>query len=144
MNKPRNARLEAMLSGPILATLLSLAWPNMLMMIAQSSTGFVETWFISKLGVDALAGAAVVLPIIMLMQSMSQGAMGGGISSAIARALGAKNNDLANDLVLHAVALNALLGIVSSALLLVFRRKLFELMGVRDEALTAAKKYCGA
>lgn len=143
MNKPRNARLEAMLSGPILATLLSLAWPNMLMMIAQSSTGFVETWFISKLGVDALAGAAVVLPIIMLMQSMSQGAMGGGISSAIARALGAKNNDLANDLVLHAVALNALLGIVSSALLLVFRRKLFELMGVRDEALTAAMEYSG-
>ena len=84
MNK-REARLQAMLSGPIFVTLLGLAWPNLLMMLAQSSTVLLETWFLSHLGVDALAGAALVLPILMLMQSMSQGAMGGGISAAVAR-----------------------------------------------------------
>jgi Na+-driven multidrug efflux pump len=98
-SKPVNARLEAMLKGPIFLTLLSLAWPNLVMMLAQSSTGFIEAWFLSKLGLDALAGAALVLPILMLMQSMSQGAMGGGISSAVARALGAGNPSLANSLV---------------------------------------------
>ncbi len=143
MSNARTARLEAMLSGPILVTLIGLAWPNVLMMVAQASTGLVETWFISHLGVSALAGAAVVLPIIMLMQTMSQGAMGGGISSAIARALGAKDNELANRLVLHAVVLNAGLGVTCASLLLLFRQPLFKLMGVTGEALDAAMAYSG-
>ena len=141
MTQARRARLEAMLSGPILPTLIGLAWPNVLMMMAQSSTGLVETWFISRLGVSALAGAAVVLPIIMLMQSMSQGAMGGGISSAIARALGAKDNELANELVLHAIVLNGALGVFSSAVLLMLRQPLFQLMGATGEALEQAMAY---
>jgi len=143
MSNARTARLEAMLSGPILVTLIGLAWPNVLMMVAQASTGLVETWFISHLGVSALAGAAVVLPIIMLMQTMSQGAMGGGISSAIARALGAKDNELANRLVLHAVVLNAGLGVICASLLLLFRQPLFKLMGVTGDALDAAMAYSG-
>ena len=139
--QPANARLEAMLKGPIFITLLSLAWPNLVMMLAQSSTGFIEAWFLSKLGIDALAGAALVLPILMLMQSMSQGAMGGGISSAVARALGSGNYTQANSLALHAVVLNSALGILCSTLLIFFRTPLFELMGAKDESLTAALAY---
>ena len=140
-SKPANARLEAMLKGPIFLTLLTLAWPNLVMMIAQSSTGFIEAWFLSKLGIDALAGAALVLPILMLMQSMSQGAMGGGISSAVARALGAGQYAQANSLALHAVALNTMLGIICSAILMLFSTPLFELMGAKDASLTAALTY---
>jgi hypothetical protein len=55
-----------------------MGWSNMLMMLAQSSTGFVETWFLAKLGTPVLAGVAVVVPVLMLMQNMSGGAMGGG------------------------------------------------------------------
>ena len=139
--QPANARLEAMLKGPIFITLLSLAWPNLVMMLAQSSTGFIEAWFLSKLGIDALAGAALVLPILMLMQSMSQGAMGGGISSAVARALGSGNYTQANSLALHAVVLNSALGILCSTLLIFFSMPLFELMGAKDESLTAALAY---
>lgn len=139
--KPANVRLEAMLKGPIFLTLLGLAWPNLLMMIAQSSTGFIEAWFLSKLGIDALAGAALVLPILMLMQSMSQGAMGGGISSAVARALGAGHYAQANSLVLHAVVLNTALGIICCVILMLFSTPLFELMGARDASLTAALAY---
>lgn len=130
-----------MLKGPIFITLLSLAWPNLVMMIAQSSTGFIEAWFLSKLGIDALAGAALVLPILMLMQSMSQGAMGGGISSAVARALGAGQHDQANSLVLHAVVLNTALGLICAALLMIFSTPLFVMMGAKDEALAAALAY---
>ena len=130
-----------MLKGPIFLTLLSLAWPNLVMMLAQSSTGFIEAWFLSKLGLDALAGAALVLPILMLMQSMSQGAMGGGISSAVARALGAGNVSLANSLALHAVVLNTLLGIICSTLLIIFSAPLFQLMGAQDGTLEAALAY---
>ena len=55
-------------------------------MVAQASTGLIETWWVSRLGIDALAGLALVFPGFMLMQMLSAGAMGGGISSSIARA----------------------------------------------------------
>src|SRR6185312_16202971 len=95
-----NARTQLLLNGPILPTLLRMAWPNILVMLAQASTGLIETWWVSRLGTSALAGMALVFPGFMMMQMLSGGAMGGGISSAIARALGARRRDDADALVL--------------------------------------------
>ena len=53
-----DSRTLALLSGSIVPTLLSLAWPNILVMLAQSSTGLIETWWVSHLGTDALIGRA--------------------------------------------------------------------------------------
>jgi Na+-driven multidrug efflux pump len=83
-------RTRALLEAPIARTLLRLAAPNVLVMLVQASMGLIETYFIGKLGTEALAGVALAFPVVMLMQMMSAGAMGGGISSAIARALGAR------------------------------------------------------
>src|SRR5262249_35282260 len=60
----------------------------------------------------ALAGVALVFPVVMLMQMMSAGAMGGGISSAIARALGAGRRADADALSLHALAIAVILGLL--------------------------------
>src|ERR1700756_2080639 len=113
-------RTRLLLHGPIVPTLLRMAWPNVLVMLAQSSTGLIETWFVSRLGTDALAGMALVFPGFMMMQMLSGGAMGGGISSAIARALGARRREDADALVLHAVIINVSLGLTFSALALLF------------------------
>ena len=79
--------------GPIGRTLLRLAMPNVVVMVVQASIGLIETYFIAKLGTDALAGVALVFPVLMLLQMMSAGAMGGGILSAVARALGAARRE---------------------------------------------------
>ena len=105
-------RTRQLLHGPILPTLLRMAWPNILVMLAQASTGLIETWWVSHLGTDALAGMALVFPGFMMMQMLSAGAMGGGISSAIARALGAGKRDDADALVLHALIINGAVGSV--------------------------------
>src|SRR6476660_5100905 len=122
-------RTRALLQGPIVATLLRMAWPNVLVMVAQAATGLVETWFVAKLGTDALAGMALVFPGVMLMQMISAGAMGGGISSAIARALGGGRRDQADALVMHAVVINVLLGLGFAAAVLICGRPLYRLMG---------------
>ena len=98
-----NPRTRVLLQGPIVPTLLRMAWPNVLIMFAQAATGLIETYWVGKLGTDALAGMALVFPGVMLMQMFSAGAMGGGISSAIARALGAGKREQADALVLHAL-----------------------------------------
>src|SRR5205807_1996325 len=76
-----------------------------LVMLAQAAVGLIETYFVGQLGTDALAGVTLVFPVLMLMQMMSGGAMGGGISSAIARALGAGRRDDADALTRHALAI---------------------------------------
>lgn len=136
-----DARTMRLLQAPILPLLLSLAWPNLLIMCAQASTGLIETWWVAKLGTDALAGMALVFPGVMLMQMMSAGAMGGGISSAIARALGSGRRDDANALAWHALLLNGAIGVLFSLLFLLFGEPLYRLLGGDGPALTAALAY---
>src|SRR5277367_2867260 len=100
---PRTRRL---IEAPIAATLIRLAAPNMLVMVVQASLGLIETYFVSWLGTEALAGIALVFPAVMLMQMMSAGAVGGGISSAVARSLGAGRPEDADRLAIHALAIS--------------------------------------
>jgi MATE family, multidrug efflux pump len=134
-------RTRLLLEGPIVATLLRLATPNVLVMFVQASVGLIETYFIGKLGTEALAGVALVFPVVMLMQMMSAGAMGGGISSAVARALGAGRRADAEALVLHALAIAVAFGLVFMLAVLGGGRWLYGAMGGSGTALTAALTY---
>ncbi len=138
---PMNARTLMLLTGPIAPTLLRLAWPNVLVMLAQASTGLIETWWVSHLGTDALTGMALVFPGFMMMAMLSAGAVGGGISSAVARALGAGRRADADVLVAHALLINLALGLLTSALFLAFGRPLYAAMGGRGGSLDAAMQY---
>ena len=113
-------RTERLLEAPIAPMLLRLAWPNIAVMLVTASTGLIETWWVSRLGLDALAGVALVFPGFMMMQMLSAGAMGGGISSAVARALGGGRRDDADALVLHAIIINVAIGGLFAALVLWF------------------------
>lgn len=136
-----DARTKALLHGPVVRTLLSLAWPTVLVQVAQASTGLIETFWVAKLGTAALAGMALVFPAVMLMQMVSGGAMGGGISSAIARALGAGRRDEADALVLHAILVNAAIGATLAALVLIFGPALYHALGGEGPSLAAALRY---
>src|ERR1700754_3157435 len=78
----------------------------------QVVVAIAEAWFVARVGIDALAGIALVIPFITLMMNMANGGMGGGVASALARALGAGRHDDAKALVLHALVLAAALALV--------------------------------
>jgi putative MATE family efflux protein len=137
----RDPRTSALLQAPIVPLLLVLAWPNVVVMLAQASTGLIETFWVSRLGTDALAGMALVFPGVMLMQMISAGSLGGGISSAVARALGAGRRDDADALVVHALLVNVALGLLTSAVVLVFGPDLYRALGGRGASLDAALRY---
>ena len=134
-------RTRTLIEGPIASTLIRLAAPNVLVMLAQTSVGLIETYFVGKLGTDALAGVALTFPIVMLMQMMSAGAMGGGISSAIARALGAGRRADADALVLHALAIALIFGLTFTVALIFGGRSLYAAMGGDGASLEAAMIY---
>src|SRR5919197_2915335 len=136
-----DTRTRVLLEGPIVSTLLRLATPNVLVMFVQASVGLIETYFVAKLGTDALAGVAPVFSLLMLMQMMSAGAMGGGISSAIARALGAGRRADADALVVHALAIAVGFGLLFMLAVLGGGQRLYSAMGGNGASLTAALTY---
>ena len=80
---------NVLVDGPILRTLLWLAWPNVIALSAGTCVVIAETSYIGRLGVESLAAMALVFPFVILTMTMSGGAMGGGVASAVARALSA-------------------------------------------------------
>ncbi len=134
-------RTRALLEAPVAPMLLRLAMPNVLIMLAQAAAGLVETYFIGRLGIDALAGVALVFPVVMLMQMMSAGAMGGGVASSIARALGAGRRADANALALHALVIALGLGAAFTIGVVGGGRWLYQAMGGSGRALEAALTY---
>ena len=145
LSRPSPARFDPrarlLLDGTIGMTLLKLAAPNVLVMFVQASVGLIETYFVGWLGTDALAGVALVFPLVMLMQMMSAGAMGGGISSAVARALGGGRRDDADALALHALAIAVVFGLLFMVALLGGGRWLYGAMGGSGASLAAALTY---
>ena len=134
----RRARL---LTGPVLPTLVRLAAPNVLLALMQALVSFADTWFIGTMGTSALAGVALVFPILILMQMMSAGAMGGGVSSAIARALGAGDAVRAGQLAAHAVVIGVAFGLLFTVIMLAAGPPLYRTLGGDAEALAGAIAY---
>src|ERR1041384_1404478 len=134
-------RTKALIEAPIAPTLLRLAVPNVITTLVQASTGLVETYFIGKLGTDALAGVALVFPGVMLMQMMSAGAMGGGVSSAIARALGAGRREDADATILHALIIAAGFAAFFTITVIAAGPWLYAALGGRGRSLAVALTY---
>ncbi|MBB4374476.1 putative MATE family efflux protein [Bradyrhizobium sp. cir1] len=141
MSSPPRPAPNALLDGPILRTLLSLAWPNALAFLAGTLVAVAETSYIGRLGIEALAAMALVFPCVMLTMSMSGAAMGGGVASAIARALGAGDRDRAESLATHALLIAVFFGLVFMLGMLAGGRQLLELLGGRGNVLAQAVAY---
>jgi putative MATE family efflux protein len=77
----------------------------------------------------------------MLMQMMSAGAMGGGISSAVARALGAGRRADADALALHALAIAVVFGLTFTLAVMAGGHWLYGALGGSGESLSAALSY---
>lgn len=137
----RPAAISGLLTSPILPTLLKLALPNTIAMFGTTLVAVAETAYIGQLGTEPLAGIALVFPFVMLTQMMSAGAMGGGVSSAISRALGAGDRDRAGTLALHAAMIGACAGIFFTAMMLTFGRAFYTLLGGRGSVLEQAMQY---
>lgn len=138
ISEQRRARL---LTAPVLPTLMALAAPNVALALMQALVSFADGWFIGRLGTEGLAGVALVFPLVILMQMMSAGAMGGGVSSAIARALGAGNADRAERLVWHAGVIAAAFGLLFTAVMLLAGPALYRVLGGSGAVLAHATAY---
>jgi putative MATE family efflux protein len=135
------ARTQRLLDGPIVPTLLRLAAPNVAVMMIQALLTTADAFWVGRLGPDALAGVSLVFPLVMLMQTMSAGGMGGGVASAVARALGSGRRQDASALVLHATLIALVMGTLFTVVIVAAGPAAYRAMGGRNGALDAALTY---
>ena len=139
--RPVAARTRLQLEAPVLSTLLRLSAPNVLNLLAIAGMITFDGLFLGRLGPDALAGVSLAFPFVMLIQHTAASGMGGGVSSAIARALGAGKRDVADALILHTFVLALGLAAVFSTVLLLGAPFVFRWMGGHGEILSSALAY---
>jgi len=138
---PAAARTKLLLEGPIVPTLLRLAAPNILTLLAFAGVITFDGFFLGRIGTNALAGASLAFPWVMIVLQTSNSGMGVGVSSAVARALGAGRRDRADALVFHAFLLALAVAAIFSTVFLLGAPFLFQWMGGRDEMLADALSY---
>lgn len=135
------ALASPLLTGPILPVLMRLALPNMGAMVAGSVAAIAETAYVGRLGVPALAGMAVVFPLVMLQGMLSAGSMGSGVSAAIARRLGAGDDAGAEALAVHALWIGIIAGVATTLLVWPFAPLIFGALGASGPALDEAVAF---
>ena len=138
---PATSRTQQMLHGPLLPTLLRLATPNVIGLFAMTVVIGYGGYILGQLGADALAGIALVFPLSMLMMQMSGGGIGGAVTAAVARALGAGRGEEAGRLAQQSLFIACVLAAGFTVVLLAFGRGVYAAMGGRGAALDAALAY---
>lgn len=118
-----------LLVAPPVPTIARLALPTTAVMIAQSGVSIAETWVVGRLGTEALAGFALVFPLLMLMTMMAAGGIGGGIASAIARASGGGRTADVRALIVHALLVALGFALLFTVGMRVFGADIYRLLG---------------
>jgi putative MATE family efflux protein len=139
--RPPATRTQVLLEGPILPTLLRLAAPNILNLLAFVGVIVFDGFFLGRIGTDALAGASLAFPFVMLVLQTTNSGLGAGVSSAVARSLGAGKRERADEIVFHAFLLALALGAIFSIVMLLATPVIFQWMGGRDKMLADALSY---
>ena len=133
--------MHRLLHAPIGATLARLAAPNVISMAVMALMSVAEGVFAGMLGLDALAGLALVFPFVMLVQMLSGGALGGAVSAVAAQTLGAGDAPAAARLVWSVWALATAAGAATALAMALLGAPLFRLLGGEGAALEAALDY---
>ncbi len=130
-----------LLKAPIGATIIRLAAPNMIAMVVTMITFMAEAWYVGQLGSASLAGLALAFPMMMLVLTLSGGSIGGTITGAVARRLGAGDRTGAEILAFHAVLLVSLLAGACTLIFLCGGRGIYGLLGGQGPVLEQALAY---
>ena len=135
-------RTQEFLSKPIMPLLIRMSAPNTIAFFIQSLVVLTEVWFISKLGTNSLAAVALAFPLLMITQTMSGGALGGAITSAIARSMGANDIDRVEKLIWHSIVISLGGALIFLILFLFFGQQLLFILGGKGEILQESYAYC--
>ncbi|MFQ6372674.1 MATE family efflux transporter [Shewanella sp. YIC-542] len=131
---------HGLLSQPIGRVLLNMSLPNMLGILTVLGFNLVDTFFISRLGTEALAAISFTFPVTLIISSVAVG-IGAGVSTNLGRLIGAGHAPQAKIFLHDALLLTFLLISTLATLGSLFNDRLFTLLGAADSILPLIHDY---
>tara|TARA_E500000178_G_scaffold352101_1_gene414752 strand:+ start:1391 stop:2752 length:1362 start_codon:yes stop_codon:yes gene_type:complete len=135
------SNLPLILNGSILKIIWKLGFPNAIAWITWTLSTFADAIFLGYLGTKALAMIAIIFPFQMLMLMMAAGAIGGGITSSVGRAIGGKNIIKAELSCFHSILIGILMSFIYLIIFFFYSKNIFEFMGASNVVLNKAIIY---
>lgn len=131
-----------LLEQPVGALLRSMALPMMLSMLVQSLYNIVDSMFVARLGLEALAAVSYVFPLQSLVLSLAVG-FGVGMNAVIAMSLGMGDQKRANQTATVGMALTGLHGVLLIAFGLLVPRPFLQLFTDDAQIVQWGCQYAG-
>ena len=134
-----NKNVELMRGEPEKAV-KKLAIPIMISMILTALYNIIDGIWVAGLGPTAIAGIGFVTPIFMVLNGASVG-LGNGATSSIARFIGAKNHEMANESATHSLIIFLIASIILTVIFLIIQEPLLASYGASGQTLNEGITY---
>jgi len=121
-------------------TIMALAIPAIIENILQVLIGTIDTYFVGKIGTEAIAGVGVTNLIMNIYISFFL-ALGVGTTAIVSRSIGANNIENANNAVKQSIILSLGIGTVSGIINLIFAKEILLLLGAEERIIQYALPY---
>jgi putative MATE family efflux protein len=129
-----------MLQDSVARLLFRLSVPVTAGMLLYSLFSLIDTFFVAKLGPLSFAALTLVIPLQILLISVSS-ATGVGLTSLIGRTLGCGNVKLADNVAWHGIMISLIYGVLAMAVGLHYIDSLLIAFGCTPETFALSREY---
>ena len=140
MKKARLENREEILNGPIAKTLFKLAWPVMIGNTMQVAYNLADTFWLGRVGADAVAALSVGFPLVFLMVSIGAGITVAG-TTLVAQYMGMGNEEKVNKITAQIFVFVGSLSIILGLIGFLFNEPVLNLMGAPENIIGDASAY---
>jgi len=132
--------MSTLVRDKVFPTIVRMAVPMLAGTVAINLYNLTDTWFVSRLGTNALAAMSFAFPVVMLLSFVLR-SLGTGAMTVVAHALGRRKQEAAARLTTHAIFLSA--GVALAVMVVGFLtiRPLFARLGASGEVLILTEQY---
>ncbi|MBM7578524.1 MULTISPECIES: MATE family efflux transporter [Jeotgalibacillus] len=120
--------------------ILILALPAVIENFFQTILGFIDTYFVSKIGLVEVSAVGVTNAVLAIYFALFM-ALGVAVNIYVANSIGAKQVERARHIAQQAIIIAIVIGIVTGIITLFFAEPLLTLMGIEDDVLQAGSTY---
>lgn len=140
MVQKQDTRTHLLTASPF-QLMISLSLPAIIGMVVVGLYSFMDRVFVGQL-IDevAMTAVSVAYPFTLINSGIST-LIGVGSASVLSRAVGKKDQDTIDKIMGNLIALNLILGIIVTALGMIFTRQILTLSGAEGEILNHAERY---
>lgn len=132
--------MSKLIDEKVFNTIVKMAVPMLAGTFAMNTYHLTNTWFVSRLGTEALAAISFTFPVVMLLMFLTRG-IGTGAMTLTAHALGAGDRKKAAALTTHAIMLAFVFSIVLALVGIITIKPVFTVLGAKGSVLALIYDY---